>query len=71
MPDNSVRQEDVSWRVARSCNGGHCVRVGVTDAGVILIADSKDPEGPILSYNRAEFAAFADGIRRGDFDDFL
>jgi hypothetical protein len=71
MPDNSWRQEDVSWRVARGCNGGHCVRVGVTDDDVIVIADSKSPYGPVLSYSRTEFLAFADGIRRGDFDDLL
>jgi hypothetical protein len=70
MPDNSGFQEKLSWRVARLCNGGHCVRIAAT-GDVILVADSKDPEGPALSYSRAEFLAFANGIKRGDFDDLL
>ncbi len=71
MPDNSLRQEDVSWRVARGCNGGHCVRIAPLGDEAILIADSKDPGGPVLTYSRAEFLTFVDGIRSGDFDDFL
>jgi len=31
--------------------------------------DSKDPDGPILLYSRAEFQAFLDGALKGDFDD--
>jgi hypothetical protein len=69
MPDNS-RREEISWRVARLCNSGHCVRIAAT-GDAILIADSKDPDGPALSYSRAEFQAFANGIKRGDFDDLL
>jgi hypothetical protein len=30
--------------------------------------DSKDPDGPILLYARAEFKAFLDGALKGDFD---
>lgn len=71
MPDSSSRQEDVSWRVARGCNGGHCVRVAAVGEDAILIADSKDPHSPVLTYSRAEFLTFVDGIRRGDFDEFL
>ena len=70
MPDKSRRQEEFSWRIARPCNGGHCVRVAAA-GDAILIADSKNPDGPALSYSRAEFQAFANGIKRGDFDDLL
>jgi hypothetical protein len=30
--------------------------------------DSKDPDGPILLYTGAEFTAFLEGARKGDFD---
>jgi hypothetical protein len=36
---------------------------------MILLGDSKDPDGPILSYTNAEWEAFINGIRNGDFDD--
>jgi len=38
---------------------------------MIVIGDSKNPDGPSLSYSRAEWAAFVEGIRQGDFDDLL
>lgn len=39
--------------------------------GVVMIADSKHPGGPILSYTLQEFDAFLDGAKKGEFDDFL
>jgi hypothetical protein len=57
----------LAWRVARRCNGGACVRVAATD-GTVLIGDTKDPQGPVLSYTAAEWRAFVEGIRQGDFD---
>jgi hypothetical protein len=36
---------------------------------MIAIGDSKNPDGPILTPTRAEFAALITGARRGDFDD--
>ena len=40
-------------------------------AGVIMVADSKHPGGPVLSYTLQEFDAFLDGAKKGEFDDFL
>jgi hypothetical protein len=34
----------------------------------ILVRDSKDPEGAILTFDRPVFAAFIDGVTRGEFD---
>jgi hypothetical protein len=58
----------LSWRVANRCNGGACIQVASQDDKVFF-SDSKNPSGPILTYSRAEWEAFAEGIRRGDFDD--
>jgi len=61
---------EIGWRVARMCNGGSCVRVA-PNGDAILIGDSKNPDGPVLSYSRDEFRTFVEGIRQGDFDDLL
>ncbi len=38
------------------------------DGGVDM-RNSRDPDGPVLSYTRAEIAAFLEGIKAGEFDD--
>jgi predicted secreted Zn-dependent protease len=62
--------EELSWRVARKCNGGACVRVAA-HGDTIVIGSSKHLDGPVIRYSRDEWAAFVDGIRQGDFDDLL
>ncbi|HEY2508655.1 MAG TPA: DUF397 domain-containing protein [Streptosporangiaceae bacterium] len=59
---------DLSWRVARKCNGGQCVRVAV-HGDEILVGSTKQGGGPVLAYSREEWATFVEGIRQGDFDD--
>ena len=48
-------------------NGGQCVEVA-SDADNIHVRDSKDPHGPVLTFTPAEWDAFLDGARRGEFD---
>lgn len=57
----------LAWHVARKCDVGNCVRVAARDESII-IGDTKHPDGPVLSYDRAEWMAFVEGIRQGDFD---
>jgi Domain of unknown function (DUF397) len=57
----------LSWRVARTCQGGSCVRVAPSN-GMILIGDTKNPGG-VLTYTASEWQEFVAGIKRGDFDD--
>jgi predicted secreted Zn-dependent protease len=59
---------ELSWRVARKCDGGACVRVAARD-DEIVIGSSKHLDGPVIAYSREEWAAFVEGIRQGDFDD--
>jgi predicted secreted Zn-dependent protease len=61
------RLGDLSWRTARRCNGGNCVRVAAS-GDMIIIGDSKSPDGPVLAYSPDEWTAFVEGIRHGDFD---
>jgi Domain of unknown function (DUF397) len=57
------------WRKARlSTNNGACVEVASV-VGKIALRDSKDPGGPVLVYTPAEWEAFLDGAKRGEFDD--
>ena len=68
-------------------NGGNCVEVAFAapeecssvqklgevaqDGLVVLIRDSKDPDGSALSFTKAEWVAFLDGAKKGEFDDLL
>ncbi|GLW96992.1 DUF397 domain-containing protein [Microtetraspora sp. NBRC 16547] len=49
-------------------NGGQCVEVASNLPGVIAVRDSKDPDGPRLLFTPAEWRAFVDGVKDGEFD---
>ncbi|MGH3737848.1 MAG: DUF397 domain-containing protein [Micromonosporaceae bacterium] len=61
-----------NWRKStRSGNGTNCVEVAdnlLDEAGVVLVRDSKHPTGPVLTFTRAEWAAFTGGVHDGEFD---
>ncbi len=61
---------ELTWRTALSCNGGTCVRIAASER-TILIGDSKNPDGPIISCTSGEWQDFVLGVKRGDFDDLL
>ena len=45
---------------------GNCVEVAELPGDSVGIRDSRDPGGPVLSFTRAEWAAFLRGARRGE-----
>jgi hypothetical protein len=51
-----------------STHGSNCVEVGVDPCGPVLVRDSKDPQGPVLTFTAAEWAAFKAGVAAGEFD---
>jgi hypothetical protein len=57
----------VRWQRASNCDSGSCVEVACVDDRY-AIRDSKDPDGPTLTFSPAEWRTFANGIRAGDFD---
>lgn len=70
MTDGRAGLFEPTWRTARTCDGGACVRVAASGP-MILIADSKTPGGPALSYTVDEFREFIIGAKNGDFDDLI
>lgn len=68
--EGSTTPEGLTWRVSRTCDGGACVMVA-RDGESILFGNTAQPDGPKLSYTKAEVEAFAEGIKRGDFDDLF
>jgi Domain of unknown function (DUF397) len=61
---------DIPWRKAIKSAATNCIQLARRN-GVIIIGDSKNPDGPVLSYTPQELDAFLDGAKRGEFDDFL
>ncbi|MFI6909702.1 DUF397 domain-containing protein [Nonomuraea sp. NPDC050394] len=75
----------MTWEKPRSCNGNSaCVEVwrppagcaaGCADVehghGLVLIRDSTVPDGPVLTVTPGEFAAFADAVKTGQYDDLV
>jgi Domain of unknown function (DUF397) len=45
-------------------NGGNCVQARDTRHGV-QVRDSKNPDGPVLAFTRAQWLAFATAIKNG------
>jgi Domain of unknown function (DUF397) len=65
---SEAERASLAWLKAQaSTHNGQCVEIAST-RGKIAIRDSKDPDGPILVYTNAEFKAFLDGARNGEFD---
>jgi hypothetical protein len=68
MTVSDAERAGLVWKKASaSTSYGQCVELAAA-AGGVAMRDSKDPDGPILLYARAEFNAFLDGARNGDFD---
>ena len=57
-----------SWRKStRSGAAGHCVEVATVPT-TVLMRDSKDVTGPVLTFGDTDWAGFIAGVRDGEFD---
>lgn len=58
------------WRKSSysSGNGGNCVEVARNLPGAVAVRDSKDPDGPKLTFGPAAWAAFTAAIRDDALD---
>jgi hypothetical protein len=58
------------WRKGSHSNGNggsNCVEVAFLDTGV-AVRDSKNRQGPALMFTQAEWIAFVDSTKDGEFD---
>ncbi len=61
---------DAVWRKGSRSNGNggnNCVEVAFLEAGV-AVRDSKNRSGPALMFTPAEWIAFVDSTKDGEFD---
>jgi hypothetical protein len=61
-------QDDApQWRISARSSGGNCVEV-LTRSREVLVRDSKDRAGGVLSFDREAFADFLGAVKDGEFD---
>ena len=61
-----------TWRKSTVSNpSGNCVELAVLADGGVAVRNSRFPDGPRLTYSRAEITAFVRGVQQGEFDDLL
>lgn len=58
---------NAAWRKSSysGAQGGECLEVADGVPGLIPVRDSKDPEGPVLLFPAADWAAFVTAIKSG------
>ncbi|AEV81962.1 hypothetical protein ACWT_0947 [Actinoplanes sp. SE50] len=63
-----MQDATITWRKSsRSGAAGHCVEVANT-AAAVLVRDSKDATGPVLTFDAQDWTGFLAGVRAGQFD---
>jgi hypothetical protein len=54
---------------SRSAQGGNCVQVRMSEqTSLIVVRDSKNPDGERLSFTTDEWNAFITGVKANEFD---
>ena len=64
-----IDQNTAHWIKASASNAnGACVETTSIRPDEILVRNSRDREGPILAFTKAEWVAFVAGVKAGEFD---
>lgn len=64
----SIDAPDTPWIAAHTSDpAGQCVEMRRHN-GMVEVRDSLDPHGPVLRFTPAEWDAWLDGARKGEFD---
>ncbi|MBF8185054.1 DUF397 domain-containing protein [Nonomuraea sp. K274] len=59
----------LAWRKSSySGSGDNCVEVAALPDGSQAVRDSKEPDGPVLTFTPGEWDAFVKGVKDGEFD---
>jgi hypothetical protein len=62
-------QMNVIWvKSSLSFSNGNCVEVASLPGDEIGVRNSRDPDGPVLTFTPDEWDAFVGGARLGEFD---
>lgn len=55
---------EAAWRKSsRSGAVGNCVELSWPDSDVAAVRNSRNPDGPVLIYNRSDLTAFLAGVK--------
>lgn len=65
-----VNRNDLRWRTATKSSGGACVEVAPIN-GMVAVRNSRKPTDEMIIYTAAEWTAFLDGAKSGEFDDLV
>ncbi|MBY8876728.1 DUF397 domain-containing protein [Actinacidiphila acidipaludis] len=58
-----------AWKKSsRSTGNGACVEVKSPAVQAVVVRDSKDPQGPVLTFSPDAWASFVTDVDRGAFD---
>ena len=61
---------DIAWHKSSysGSNGGNCVEVAALPGNSLDVRDSKNPDGPVLMFGRAEWRMFTTALKTGSLD---
>jgi hypothetical protein len=66
---DGIDPASLAWRKSSySEGGGECVETAVLPDRRVALRDSKQPDGAIQLYTAAEWSAFVQGAKAGEFD---
>jgi hypothetical protein len=57
----------MEFKKSSRCGTSTCVEVAIGHSK-IWVGDSKNPDGPCLTFDRAEWKVFIAGVKLGEFD---
>jgi len=67
--EHIVLKPNPSWTTSSESAGGNCVEVTLDPAtSTVKVRNSKDRQGPVLTFTKAEWTAFIGGAKGGEFD---
>jgi hypothetical protein len=66
---NNAGDEGSDWHKSSFSMSGDCVEIRRDSDGTMQVRDSKDPDGPVLSFTRSEWRAFLLGVKAHEFGD--
>lgn len=58
----------MNWKRSSLCDANACVEVTMDTMNFVLVRDSKDPSGPVLTFTHDEWLTFISDAKRGKFD---